>query len=63
MIETHFEPTEAEKCFGKSIELVVPDSQGDYNREADSSRPDCVEIASMDSFPCSDAPGYYPTRL
>jgi hypothetical protein len=64
MIETHFETTEAEKSLGELIKLVVPDSHDECSREAESSpSPDCVEIASMDSFPCSDPPGYYAIRL
>jgi hypothetical protein len=62
--EAHSQATQAENSLGKSAELTVSDLPVQYNTEAESSpRPDCVEIASMDSFPCSDPPGYYAIRL
>ena len=39
-------------------------SRDERNGESNSfPPPDCVDIASMDSFLCSDAPGYYAIRL
>jgi hypothetical protein len=56
--------TRGENSRGKSADLAVSDLPVQYNTEAESPPPpDCVEIASMDSFPCSDPPGYYAIRL
>jgi hypothetical protein len=64
MPEPHSDATETENFLGEPTELPVSEPRDEYNREAESlPPPDCVEIASMDSFPCSDPPGYYAIRL
>ena len=62
--EIHRNAGMQENSPGEAPPIVTP-RPGDERIETakGESHPDCVDVASMDSFPCSDAPGYYPVNL